>query len=583
MNQAPQEQPQRKKISAKEFIKIWRGDYKGVECYEEYYQRNYWGEQYVVFDNFIIDDVNIENERVLPKLELKNITIDSFLINNTSGIFIDIENTVIDSFQIESTTIDNIILSNSTIRYMSIEYSSLGALRTDLSDLKKIRIDNSNLYIINLRVSDFEYIIMNKSRIDDIRISDSEIIRYEIRGGRFKENSIYNSFVETIDINGVKVDILRILDAKIKTLIVDKAIIEDVQLKSCNFLSVYFYSFKEKSKNLNISSCDITVLHFLMDNFNNVVIKSFHKNSIRSIVNKLVLNQSVIANDTNLQISETDIKSLEFNTLNNKGRIVFNDIKALRHKYIFKILNSTATENYLFPYSAVYKFLIIKTLVYLKIKSDICIINSDLGDTQFIGCDLSDFESFIFKNSKMLEVFLADTKLPHAKDINKNVKDSNEQRRLALGQFKKVYENQGDTVRALEMRAQEMEVYRQLLRENKEIKNRNVERFNLFLNRWSNYYGTNWLLATGMTMAMVWLFFSAYCWAIGYRFGDDMEQFWLLFSHSFEFLNPIRKQPSFIEEDKVTPLARIIDYVGRIFISYMVYQTIQAFRKFGKK
>jgi hypothetical protein len=39
---------------------------------------------------------------------------------------------------------------------------------------------------------------------------------------------------------------------------------------------------------------------------------------------------------------------------------------------------------------------------------------------------------------------------------------------------------------------------------------------------------------------------------------------------------------SLVKEEEFTPLARIWDFVSRIFVAYFVYQTIQAFRKLGK-
>jgi hypothetical protein len=60
-----------------------------------------------------------------------------------------------------------------------------------------------------------------------------------------------------------------------------------------------------------------------------------------------------------------------------------------------------------------------------------------------------------------------------------------------------------------------------------------------------------------------------------------------LFASSFDFLNPVHKTDFLVDRFDFTldigGLALFIDNISRIIIAYLVYQTIAAFRKFGKK
>jgi hypothetical protein len=230
---------------------------------------------------------------------------------------------------------------------------------------------------------------------------------------------------------------------------------------------------------------------------------------------------------------------------------------------------------------------------YIDKTSEIRITNSDLGKANLIGCNLNEYEKFVFSNSKMLEVFIADTILPKKEriftiPIKTSLYEILEQRRLALSQFKKIYENRGDIVMATEYHADEMETYRECLKTSpvlpsgKERWNSRGERINLWLNRYSSYYGNNWLRAVIVTLSADVVLFSWYCRCLKFKLGSDTAKFWDLASYSFEFLNPIRKA-DFIKDVPSTPQARAVDYLSRIIMAYLVYQTIAAFRKFGKK
>jgi len=56
----------------------------------------------------------------------------------------------------------------------------------------------------------------------------------------------------------------------------------------------------------------------------------------------------------------------------------------------------------------------------------------------------------------------------------------------------------------------------------------------------------------------------------------------IYFEYFFHFLIPTHRF-GFIETSITTGLSNFIDFLSRIFIGFGIYQTIQAFRKFGRK
>jgi hypothetical protein len=229
--------------------------------------------------------------------------------------------------------------------------------------------------------------------------------------------------------------------------------------------------------------------------------------------------------------------------------------------------------------------------------SILCLTNSDLGKLQFINCDLTKFSKFEFSNTKMLEIFVAGSKMPDegsfvVPDGSNN--NTYEQKRLAFGQFKKIYEGQGDVAGSLRYLAFEMDAYLNQLDEVSKKWHENFgERWMLKLNRYSTYYGNDWWLGVKRTLGTIVICYSLFCLSLGFKPGADIARFVEIASYAPQYLNPFRDSDSVIPLDLLPkldecwntwlpPISRLIDYLSRIFIAYFVYQTIQAFRKLGK-
>lgn len=218
--------------------------------------------------------------------------------------------------------------------------------------------------------------------------------------------------------------------------------------------------------------------------------------------------------------------------------------------------------------------------------------NSSLGKTDFILCQFED-ANFIFQNSKLTEVFLAETNFP------RSVKgDSGRvfaQAQLAFGQISTAYQKQGDTVRYLEYQAREIEAHYETLAwidgKRWQFWRFSFTKLSLFLNKLSSDFGRNWGkgLAFSLGMGLVLYYFlivSSDQFHIGWPSFDSK-----LVGPFFKFMNPLR----FFETENLfktsgdkpyltlQPISYFVDFIARILLAYGYYQVIQAFRRYGRK
>jgi len=214
---------------------------------------------------------------------------------------------------------------------------------------------------------------------------------------------------------------------------------------------------------------------------------------------------------------------------------------------------------------------------------------SNLGKTDFILCEFTGAR-FDFVNSKLLEAFMARTNFPRhiapASGVNY------EQEQLAFGQISAAYQKQGDTVRYLEYQAREIEAHWGALRWfPRGWRSFSFTKLSLLLNKASNDFGRNWgrgLLFSFVTGLLFYYFLiiSSREFHIGWPTIDGR-----LVSAFFRYMNPLR----FFETENLfkgssekpfltlQPLSYAIDFFARIVLAYGYYQTIQAFRRFGRK
>ncbi len=225
------------------------------------------------------------------------------------------------------------------------------------------------------------------------------------------------------------------------------------------------------------------------------------------------------------------------------------------------------------------------TISKISISDNICFENSDLGKTTFVDCDFSN-RKMIFDSSKINEIGLAGTKLPKPKNIDSKLSGNKNQKKLALSQIKKVYQNLGDNLTANLYQSEELNTYKSTLKNG-------WEKTNLWLNKHTNNHGQRWDRPLALLMIFNILFYTLFCFSLGFEVNikspENVSTFLRNSSYFFEFLNPFRKS-DFIPNQLITisdknPIPSItvfIDSVSKIISAYLLYQFIAAFRKFGK-
>ncbi len=103
------------------------------------------------------------------------------------------------------------------------------------------------------------------------------------------------------------------------------------------------------------------------------------------------------------------------------------------------------------------------------------------------------------------------------------------------------------------------------------------------LNRYSNNHGTSYWRGIGFTFIVGWFFF--YCSLLTTKGFDytsfDWEVCKSYFKYYFDFMNPTHRI-NYLEAETPGAWSYLWDFLGRVFISYGIYQTVQAFRKYKK-
>lgn len=224
--------------------------------------------------------------------------------------------------------------------------------------------------------------------------------------------------------------------------------------------------------------------------------------------------------------------------------------------------------------------------------------NSSLGDTEIIGCDWKN-GSLEVDNSKIIDLFYTDTIFPkHVTSSEKEEKARNEQIRDTYSQLKTIADKQNDRPSSLNFQAKSNEyIYRLAKNDFRVWPPLNItwwESTQLALSKWSNNFGISYGRAFGCILGFGILLFGLYAPFISsrlehsWKFWHWPEGFWYGITHHFGdffgFLNPAKKVGYMCpENDCENQWALVVDWVSRVLITYLIYQFVQAFRKYGKR
>lgn len=291
-----------------------------------------------------------------------------------------------------------------------------------------------------------------------------------------------------------------------------------------------------------------------------------------TLLQNLTITESVqftLDHLVNTRFIDCNIESLFLSGTNLSGSYLSIENSAIKELYFKSVIN-------------------LGSISLREIKSQtmlLAIQSSNLGKTDFILCDFSKAK-LEFENTKMTEVFLSESDFP--KEVYRQEHISHRQAQLIFGQLNTAYQKQGDTIRALEYQAREVESHF------KDLKLRGVyneTRLNLCLNRLSNNFGRSWGQGVLFTVIVGFVFFYLVILVSpDYQFTLEFHTSIRMGIAFLKFLNPIRFfDAEALFQNNGKPLLQlsfgsyIFDFLGRVTVAYGIYQTIQAFRRYGRK
>lgn len=208
-----------------------------------------------------------------------------------------------------------------------------------------------------------------------------------------------------------------------------------------------------------------------------------------------------------------------------------------------------------------------------KNQSLISIEGSTLTNVHFQDSDFSKFKHLLVKNSS-----LDGLKSDYIIWFKRIIKEDETEDFLAYRQLKGAMRNQHDSISETYFRAKEQNAYLNSLKGSRRF----GERIMLFLNKISNNHGVSWTRGLLFTTIISIFCFLLYLFSINIdnkiTFHSPMDylgyfsQFFII-THNFDFMSSVAS---------INGLSYFIDVIGRILIGYGIYQTVQAFRKYGK-
>lgn len=257
-------------------------------------------------------------------------------------------------------------------------------------------------------------------------------------------------------------------------------------------------------------------------------------------------------NFSNITLKGSGINALTFDTFSNHGKINFINSRSSEEEF----LKANKYTNHLTAYDSI------------------------LDNINFHFFDLNSFShiQFISTNILGMQLFHYPERLANYSDnLNMlpfidNERDFNINAKFTYNQLRLLAERNGDTDKSVEYRSREQNYLRR-------TKDNVGDELLLFLNELSNWHGRNWLLGVFFTLIAGLISFAGYQGSLGIFIFCDSN--WIA-----DYIRYIATYPKLQlgnYEKQGTALTDLARMFGIIFMGYGVFQTIAAFRKYGKK
>lgn len=366
---------------------------------------------------------------------------------------------------------------------------------------------------------------------------------------------------------------------------VDSSLIflKDSTFQSCQILGIVTYLEITKSTFTSMyTACSIRKLFVINDidvstqiSFGQLAIELLDITKLKGSGNCIIANNQI----KQIDLKDSTIATFSFREYSFSGILLFQN--STLGNLSFENLKSSATNA---------KFENISIIA----GGTLIIKRADLGQIAFTKCNFGS-GICVFEHSRLQDLFIPGTEFPrYVVDPDKNKTDYN-QSQLFFGQLQSAYSKQGDNIRANEYGSREIQAYNKNLPWIKFTYSKclgitypaiNTTRISLILNFISNDYGRNWALGIFFSFATGFIFFHFFLLTtFGYSFTLELNPG--LIGPFLKFMNPLRhfEIESIFNQSRITfsPWGYFWDFLGRVFVAYGYYQTIQAFRRYGKK
>lgn len=470
------------------------------------------------------------------------------------------------------------------------------------TDVKGTYHSFANMVFKNVLVDEPVYLMPGQNN-SPIQIQDSSFHGIEISNGTFLQKV---TFSNTVISSGLKIQNSQFN----KGLIIESATIQNgpIQLINCTSMNggISINKTKIGSGGLYVNNSnnlsDLSIREIEIDGqlqIDNCKINTVNLNEIKSKSNVLIqkvkiedlrIDRLITANSLLIYASEI-INSLKIYESSIASILNFYDTKILAETIVYQgyincIRFSTIKEKSNFRISdikfqkiqAIYGFQNLGYMQWNNLKpqqnAEIEILNSMMGRWDIVSCDFSQTDMVIY-SSKITDAFYTNTKFPSELSIPEKIGENenpHDIKRDGYNQLKTLAQKQNDRKLYLHYQAAELRSYKSTLRLWKDWKTI----FQLYSMRISNEYGTNWW--RGLWFVLGFNFFFVTTCSLDKIWAPNFEGIGNYLTGYFASLFSLISVPKYF----TTNWEIVWFYISRIFIAFGIYQTIAAFRKFGK-
>jgi len=586
-------------------------------------------DQNLINSNVFLKQLNktesLKGFRVIEDLEIKELKSNSRVITISDTVFLDRVQITLQSPQVQF-NFHNVKFNKG----LKIENADIVSI-----DLFECNIDYFSISQSNIKIS---LTLANNTEISNFTCKESEIANFNlirsvissidfIVDTNFSTFSITNSdIVGNIKLDNVNIELFKMSKSKVGGYI---------WIWHSKFTNS-FLLFKSTIKSyLSIEICEINeFISQECDIYNLDIVLSLVQDEkiLRYACNDVSILDTKFEKDCKIFEVCNPEKEISINSLrmhfgsNSNGGVYFNSLNINSFEIFGKNFNSDITidDSNITKFNiedfSNYKTISIFNLKPFGINSNFSANKSNLGLTQLYFCRLIDYEKVVIKQITLTNMITSGVKwfkyksfpIPTIRrefsikfyikcffDLNyklsnySNTIDSFQDLRELFRQLKVVMEKQGNKVQALIFKQYEMQAYKKELKLTKSFYN--LERIILWANQ-SNDHGQNWfkpiLLGVLFTILFLLLIVISSNSELSFKPSFNLHDIRYTWNYLFQhlkffpnFLNPAFRMEDIFKGQNFTYTfgSYFWSLIQRISISFFIYQTVTAFRKYSGK